>query len=552
VNITPFPDEALLSWLLRCSAPFDVSPAELLFGFRDMPFLNGRYWWLRPDPVTVRAASNATGVSVERIRTMTLGDDTPWAAFDDVRSPFARVRYVESLKTKKSRLAMTVCPRCLATDSVAYYRHLWSAGWVSVCTIHNVVLINACPGCGKDLVSSSLVSKRQLRPSHCGCCSLRMSQVGCREAHPLAVNLQKRLIAARFRGLFALPHHRSIQWPLALSLCSALLALAWTETSRANRPRLISIAAAEVGASVFSDNSSDNYDGFLLLSWMLNQWARVVPHLAESAERALAGCVRSGLPYSALHRQVTSEILEPTWTMNRPAQRVSSDKLADARRRPPRLLTAGTGGQPRTSYPEVRSRLMSYLRSAGLDIDSAEDLAHDTIVCTLKTGYRALDSRAYLQMTTRNVLLDDQRRRRRRRDCRTALQALFGESRDLRDGFRVLAAQQEIGVVLGCLNKMPDKRREAWLSARVNRVPIKQAAALSATPVKTIEKRLRLADKRVLAAFRSAGIEIPVSGKKAKWLLKHGTRAAKGAPSGNTQQGWVEVSEPRGSARFDN
>jgi hypothetical protein len=91
------------------------------------------------------------------------------------------------------------------------------------------------------------------------------------------------------------------------------------------------MAAAEMGAGVFSDNSSDNYDGFVLLSWMLNQWGLVVSHLAESAERTLTGVaqVRSGLPYSALYRQVTSEILGPAWSMNKPAQRVPSDKRVD-------------------------------------------------------------------------------------------------------------------------------------------------------------------------------------------------------------------------------
>jgi hypothetical protein len=66
---------------------------------------------------------------------------------------------------------------------------------------------------------------------------------------------------------------------------------------------------------------------------------------------------------------------------------------------------------------------------------------------------------------------------------------------------------------------------------------MKAAAALYDTPIKTLEKRLRSADKKVLAAFRTAGIEIPVIGKKAKWLLNHGTKAAKGPGLGILSRG---------------
>lgn len=47
----------------------------------------------------------------------------------------------------RRRRSVQYCPLCLAEDSIPYYRKLWRLSFVTICPIHNCVLLDCCPHC---------------------------------------------------------------------------------------------------------------------------------------------------------------------------------------------------------------------------------------------------------------------------------------------------------------------------------------------------------------------------------------------------------------------
>jgi hypothetical protein len=95
-------------------------------------------------------------------------------------SAFARVggtRWL--LRSKRMGLAMNrtfyaVCPKCLKSDSEAYYRWYWRLALYSVCHIHGVPMMDQCLRCG---VEFSIHCNRNIALNFCGHCSCALQKV---------------------------------------------------------------------------------------------------------------------------------------------------------------------------------------------------------------------------------------------------------------------------------------------------------------------------------------------------------------------------------------
>src|SRR5258707_11901272 len=197
-RVAPLDGEALASWLLRYAAPFALAPVELLFDAGEIAHTDGSRWTLRPKRPQLEAISAATGIPIQRIAGMTFGDSAaPCARLDDVARRFSRRRYHLQPCEKDRRRPIAVCPRCLANDPIAYIRRDWTVGWVAVCPLHRTVLVTSCPGCHKDLDLPLPTHREVFRPARCRRCSINLAELQCREAHPVSLEFQQKLLKAR-------------------------------------------------------------------------------------------------------------------------------------------------------------------------------------------------------------------------------------------------------------------------------------------------------------------------------------------------------------------
>jgi DNA-directed RNA polymerase specialized sigma24 family protein len=495
-RITPRPMESLASWLLRYAAPFGLAPTELFFGSREIRVLRDDTWWLRPHPVLVEAISKATGLSIAQIGAMTFPNGQH-AVLDDLARRFSRTRYYAAPMAREARRQTAVCPHCLASDRVPYYRRDWTAGWVAVCSVHRAALIDRCPKCRRRIELPPLHRRGVFRPTHCLHCSFSLGQAHCRDAHPIALDLQEGLLAARLSGRFTLPDQKSVDWPLALVLFSVLLAVVWFDAKPARYHWVVSQIEADLRSECVSGLRGDNYHGLLLLAWMLSGWPETTRQMAESAGSTLARLSNDSSQdtNAVLRRRVMGEILSPLLLPTASGPVIERPE-GDRHRSPSK-----SNLDPKVDYPATRARLISWAVDKGEPYSSAEDFAQEILLRVFESDSHVRNGRAFAVIAARNLFIDQVRRRRAWRSILTAIETLYGESQDHRDSFRVVSAQEEIRRLEDRLHRMPRLQRNAWLSKRVNGDPLRGIAYEAGVTLKAVEKALRLADHQLEEAF---------------------------------------------------
>ena len=75
----------------------------------------------------------------------------------------------------RHKFGLQICPLCLAEDKEPFYRKEWRLSWVTVCTRHNSLLLDRCPGCQAPIVfhrgdmgwRNQFVSFSNVRCSNC-------------------------------------------------------------------------------------------------------------------------------------------------------------------------------------------------------------------------------------------------------------------------------------------------------------------------------------------------------------------------------------------------
>lgn len=156
----PRTGEALSSWLARIADAYDLHIDDLLVHDLGFHALSDEQVDLEPSGELLALLSSRTGVSVERIRSMTMKGWTP--VLIDSLKPHARLfdRYVKrfsvllspkrrSDKTRENwrpwifepRFATPMgCPRCLVKDEVPYLRLHWRLPVTASCPKHGIFL----------------------------------------------------------------------------------------------------------------------------------------------------------------------------------------------------------------------------------------------------------------------------------------------------------------------------------------------------------------------------------------------------------------------------
>ncbi len=189
-RVTPLPDEALASWLLRFADPFGVSPEALLLGDGEADLAMHPEWWRKPDPLLPAALARSAGVPNDDVRALTFADWPDDGRDDALPERFSRQRLTVEQPARQSR-RIGVCPECFAEDDIPYVRRTWTLGWLAACPIHGTVLVRACPEWGKKLRLPVLSSRDHFAPDRCPHCAFRLARASTRAAPEPVIRFQQ-------------------------------------------------------------------------------------------------------------------------------------------------------------------------------------------------------------------------------------------------------------------------------------------------------------------------------------------------------------------------
>jgi transposase len=275
VHIAPGNDEVLLSWLCRLSRHAELSPLAFMrrsFGIDPRAHPD---WWRRPTLEHLSILSDRTGVSVNRLRDMTL---IGWASArgDENAGRLRPSRILHGIQSVKHQWYMAVCPRCLVEEGGLYVRREWMIGWVAVCGRHGSVLAAHCPSCRTKLRSPSLAANVPLDVGRCRRCRKDLSAAPGDGGVPEPVlRLQSMLVAIKRAGMGIVPGLGPIDWETLVALGDLILSTLWVDTIDYARERLFAEIVHDLDLPRVRRLLIDwptNYGTLVLLTWLFAEW----------------------------------------------------------------------------------------------------------------------------------------------------------------------------------------------------------------------------------------------------------------------------------------
>jgi hypothetical protein len=148
VHLKPQADELLSSWLARLALAHGQTVAS--FTYRVWPRRNlvARDVDLWNDPVIFETLSTKTATPPDRVFAATLASYEGWL-FDKPRQchlPWMLPRYLNIRPHR--HFGLQFCPWCLASDKEPYLRRQWRLAFLTLCPIHQTLLLDRCQRCG--------------------------------------------------------------------------------------------------------------------------------------------------------------------------------------------------------------------------------------------------------------------------------------------------------------------------------------------------------------------------------------------------------------------
>lgn len=157
------------------------------------------------------------------------------------------------------------------------------------------------------------------------------------------------------------------------------------------------------------------------------------------------------------------------------------------------------------AYRERGARLREITARSGRD--DASDLMHDAIVKTLEAGQKTdiRDPVRFLFRVMRNILLDRLRRRARRaRILEYGLDDADAPDPGA-DPERGVIASERLRAALAAIDRMPPRRREAFLLCRVEELTYAEAGRRMGVSIQAIEKLMSAAMAQLTEEFDTDG-----------------------------------------------
>jgi hypothetical protein len=167
IRVDPLAGEALDSWLAAIAHRTQTAWADMLTALQPTPseFTNHvarqNNWTVHLYPNEAASIAAATGVDATVLAAMTLAryDGTALAINTTTRRvtrtfPWGRARHFR------------FCPFCLA-DTGGRWQLQWRLGWAFACTVHQCLLVDACPGCGQTQRLTPYIGEAIPHPARC-------------------------------------------------------------------------------------------------------------------------------------------------------------------------------------------------------------------------------------------------------------------------------------------------------------------------------------------------------------------------------------------------
>jgi TniQ len=178
IHFKPLLDELLSSWLVRLAHGHGLKVqtfCNLIFGNR-LQVWNRDIDRLAPGWLITELADR-TETPIEQVMGTTL-QSYQGTLYHRYRAS-GTLAWIQSLKLNHRKFegfGLQFCPECLAQDEEPYFRKSWRVAFNTVCTIHNCMLHDRCPRCGKgaafhrnDMRHSQYVTTISLKECHyCG------------------------------------------------------------------------------------------------------------------------------------------------------------------------------------------------------------------------------------------------------------------------------------------------------------------------------------------------------------------------------------------------
>jgi hypothetical protein len=267
--------EALLSWLLRLATRLNVSMhvlAHQVFGIDDRA--GHSHWWCRPNPWALQRISNKTGVSIERLRTMTLAQWMPAYREDEDNERFGPRHYGLTAPERRAR-RLAVCTQCLEEDPAPHLRVWWMIGWVAVCPRHGTVLVALCGWCRGKVRVGRLSGAIAFAPRNCMSCGQDLQDGVCWLAHPAVTRFQTSLLTGKRDGMTELEGIGRLSWAEILGLIDLIIGTYWIDLSCEEQAHIRSQHEESGLSPSLIDRSYDTrYGSLLFLTWLLEGWPR--------------------------------------------------------------------------------------------------------------------------------------------------------------------------------------------------------------------------------------------------------------------------------------
>lgn len=157
------------------------------------------------------------------------------------------------------------------------------------------------------------------------------------------------------------------------------------------------------------------------------------------------------------------------------------------------------------AFMDLRPALQRYLMMRGAAVDEAEDILQEVYLKLSAGGIGSVDQpRAYLyRMTNNHFLLHRRTADRRTRREEDWVDAHSGEPRELDDQPSAethLIARQQLAILQGALDALPERTRTIFRRFRLDGEPRRQIAADIGISVSAVEKHLARAYEAITAA----------------------------------------------------
>jgi hypothetical protein len=330
--VDPLPGEALLSWLLRLARRLNLSMHALsheAFGIDDRS--GHSHWWSRPNPWLLKRISDRTGVTIERLRSMTLAKWMPVYREDEDSHRFGGPRFVSICPDYRLR-RLAVCAQCLEEDPEPYLRLWWLIGWVAVCPRHATILVARCAWCRAHVRTARLSNVTPFAPRDCVSCGRNLQDGVCWLAHLSLVRLQGSLLEGKRQGVTTLDGIGRLSWPATVAFIDVMLGAYWRvldfdeqESIRAQHEQ------SDVAPSLADRAYDTRYGSLQFLAWLLEGWPN------STGPRTARNLLARGLDERAnrIFRHLRDD-----WTNPRSSE--ASDIEPDIRSRLRDLLATGT------------------------------------------------------------------------------------------------------------------------------------------------------------------------------------------------------------------